>query len=144
MKNYTCAICGKQHDSLEAYLSCVNKCGEKLKRKEEEKAKQKRLEEINAALNRVKEAKKYFEEQLADFEKKYPEEYKINFGKENKECKCHCKDTKEDEPSVYTFSYEDNGKDKPIIKANGKEVSLETLLSDPDAKYLVELLEILD
>ena len=48
------------------------------------------------------------------------------------------------EPEVFTFSYEDNGKDKPVIKANGKEVSPETLFSDPDVKYLAQLLEILD
>ena len=147
MKNYTCAICGKEYSDLDAYLSCVYKCGETLranKRAEEEK---KRLEEINAALNRVKEAKKYFEEQLADFEKKYPVEYKMNFGaKDTEECKCNCTNTEKDNrPTVYTLSY--NGKDKPVFKVNGQEKSNEfvnDLLSDPDMKYIGELLGLFD
>lgn len=137
MKTYTCAICGKEHEDRDRYLACVTNCIAKEKIAESE-AKKKRLEEVNVALSKVKAAKAYYEEQLAEFEEKYPEEYKMNFGARDTE-KCD-----DDEQEVFTFSYEDNGKDKPVIKANGKDVTPETLFSDPDVKYLAQLLGILD
>lgn len=146
MKNYICGICGTEHTDLDSYLKCVSKCGADWKAKEEAEKQQKRLEEVNAALNRVKAAKTYFEEQLADFEKKYPEEYKLNF-----KTKCgNCNDwlspiDEDDKPTVSTFSYEDNGKDEPIIKAkvNGKDVDPKTLWDDPDTEWLAKLLGII-
>lgn len=77
MKNYICGICGKEHIELDSYLKCVAKCGEVIKEEENKK----RMNEINAAINRVKQAKVYYEEQLASFKEKYPEEYELNFGK---------------------------------------------------------------
>ena len=78
MKKYTCGICGKEHTYLDDYLKCVANCGEAIKLEENKK----RMEEMNIEINRVKQAKKYYEEQLANFKEKYPEEYKLNFGKE--------------------------------------------------------------
>lgn len=144
---YTCAICGFKYDDLDSYLACVHNCGEKLKEKQKAEEKQKRLEEVNAAINRVKEAKKYFEEQLAEFEKKYPEEYEMNFATEGS---CNCKALKQQSvsaPEVLTLSYEDNGNGKPIIKANGRKVTddfVKDLFEDPDMKYVGKLLGLLN
>ena len=80
MVDYTCGICGTQYTKLDNYVKCVTKCGAELKAVREEEAKKKRLEEINMALNKVKQAKSYYEEQLALFAEKYPEEYMLNFG----------------------------------------------------------------
>ena len=143
MKTYTCGICGKEHEDRDRYLTCVTNCVAKEKIAESE-AKKKRLEEVNSALNRVKQAKKYYEEQLADFEKKYPEEYKINFEKsittddDSKLTYDEDVDTWVKEPGVFTFSYEDNGKDKPVIKANGKDIT-----NDPELEFIGKLLGII-
>ena len=81
---YKCAICGNEYNGLDEYMECVKQCGAKLKEKEEAEKTQKRMEEINAALNRVKQAKTYFENQLAQFKEKYPVEYDLNFGDKKK------------------------------------------------------------
>ena len=80
MKEYVCGICGTSYYDLDSYMKCVTKCGSELKAQKEAEEKQKRMEEVNAALNKVKQAKAYYEEQMALFEEKYPEEYKMNFG----------------------------------------------------------------
>ena len=128
---FVCSVCGKEYNNLDSYLECVSECVSEVKAMREAEEQQKRLEEVNAALNRIKAVKKNYEKLLDDFEKKYPEEYKMNFWEEDTDCKCDCK--------------EDNYV-KPIIKGkvNGKEVSPETLFSDPDVKYLAQLLGILD
>jgi hypothetical protein len=133
MKNYICGICGTEHKDRDRYLTCVTNCVAKEKIAESE-AKKKRLEEVNAALNRVKQAKKYYEEQLADFKAKYPEEYKMNFKSKCDDCNDWLSPIDEDED------------EEPIIKAkiDGKSVSPEVLFKDPDCKYIAKLLGILD
>lgn len=144
-KNYVCGICGKEYEDLNDYLSCVAKCGETVKAEQKAKEEKERLEKLNAALNGVKQAKKYYEEQLAKFEAEYPEEYKLNFGGHT--CKCSKpKDTKSDiKTETIELSYEDNGKDKPKMtaKVNGKDVdnkTLENLFDDPDCRYIAKML----
>ena len=78
-EKYVCGICGKSYTDLDEYLDCVSKCGEKFKKERENK----RLEEINAAINGVKQAKIYYEQKLKEFKEKYPEEYDMNFGSES-------------------------------------------------------------
>lgn len=163
-KTYTCAICGKQYDNVNDYLKCVALCGEKLKKKEAEKE-QKRIEEINAALNRVKQAKVYYEEQLANFKEKYPEEYKLNFECYKPEKKpINNETTKSDnqwhiieadnapkytkvkkeqhDPESVRVLYTKENDNKPEIRAkvNGKDTTLEGLLKDDDARLLAKLL----
>jgi hypothetical protein len=138
-KIYICEFCQTAHETLDDYMTCVAKCGEDWKAKKAAEEKQKRLEEVNASLNRIKEAKKYYEEQLEKFEKEYPEEYKLNFGKNT----CRCKDSdKNTKSETVEFSYKNNGKDEPKVnaKVNGEDVSINRLLSDPYCKYIAKML----
>jgi hypothetical protein len=153
---YVCSICGESHYNLEEYVNCVTRCSKQLKEYEEKEKEKKRLEELNAALNRVKEAKSYFEQQLNDFKEKYPEEYELNFAEETDSC-CDdkktcggtcggCKDTntcndqnawldeflKDDETKKGSFleiTYKNDGKKTPEIHAaiNGKKVDEDSL-----------------
>lgn len=75
---YKCSICGKEYSNLDNYLKCVSNCVETKKKSNE------RLNEINAALNGVKQAKLYYEQKLKEFKENYPDEYKINFESESK------------------------------------------------------------
>lgn len=141
-KIYTCGICGKEHEKLDDYLKCVTACGNKLKEEEKEKAEQKRIEEINAELNRVKEAKKYYEDKLNQFKEKYPEEYELNFGNLNNKDK---ERAVKEKPESLSVLYKKNNNEEPVIKAkvNGKDVKTDELFKDKDIKYLAELLGIL-
>ena len=150
MKNYVCGICKKQHDSLDAYMECVSKCGETLKAEQKAEAEKERLAKLNADLNKIKEAKKYYDGLLENFKEEYPEEYKLNFGEKHNCSKgtCKCSDNKS-KPDVKTetieLSYKDNGKDKPKMsaKVNGKDVtdeSLAALFDDPDCRYIAKML----
>ncbi len=95
MNKFVCSICGKTHYDLTEYVDCVTKCSEKIKKEQKEAEEKKRLEEVNAAINRVKQAESYFKQQLDEFKEKYPEEYKFNFEdvKEEKDCGCDDKKT---------------------------------------------------
>lgn len=144
MKEYVCNICGKVYYDVDSYFNCVSNCCKEVK----ENAKQKRLEEINAALNKVKQAKAYYEEQLALFKAKYPEEYDYNFGT------AQTVYTEDDDandwlaefdkiPKGITISVENDEKGKPTIKANGKTVSEEftkDLFSDPEMQFIWKML----
>jgi hypothetical protein len=156
VNKYVCGLCGKTHYELDDYLACVARCGAELKAREEAEAKQKHLEEVNAALNGIKQARSYYEDLLYKFKEKYPEEYKLNFGHlDTEECGADCKDCGNDcqdrkaapkqQSTSKSLSYTNNGKDKPTItaKINGKNVALEKLFDDPDCKYLAKLLGIL-
>lgn len=145
--NYICSLCGRTHYDLDDYLKDVTRCGAELKAREEEEKNKKRLAEINAAINGVKQAKAYYEEQLAKFKEKYPEEYKLNFVYgDTEKCGCESESTlakKSTKPKITTISYEDNGKDEPTLKVNGKEAedaSLKTLFNDPEIQHLAKLL----
>ena len=140
---YKCEICKKEYDNVWDYANCVSKCSKELRIKEEAEKERKRLEEVNGALNRLKAVKKNYEYLLADFEKKYPEEYKMNFGAKDTE---ECSSNLNKEVKRPTISCGDSIKNKPINKfiVNGKEVETDDLFSDPDVKYLAKLLGILD
>ena len=147
---YKCSICNNEYESLDQYMKCVAPCGEKLKKKKETEKAQKRIEEINAALNRVKEAKKYFEDQLAQFKEKYPEEYDLNFVAKkkfttDKDAKSEKVKKENCTPESISISYEKKNDEEPNIhaKVNGKDIALEELFSDPEVKYLAKLLGIL-
>ena len=84
-EKYVCDLCGKTHYELDGYVKCVVECGEKLKKLEEEEKNKKYLEEVNAAINGVKQAKAYYEQKLNEFKEKYPAEYELNFM-ENVSC----------------------------------------------------------
>lgn len=147
-KKFVCSICGKEHFTLDAYMNCVSKCGENAKAVQKAEAEKERLVKMNAALNRVKEAKKYFEEQLAKFEKEYPAEYKLNFGEKDTckdDCKCSSKPKTNTKSEKIELAYEadKNGKAKMTAKVNGKDVSdeaLADLLADPETRFIAQLL----
>lgn len=141
---YVCGICGASHYELDEYLACVSKCGETLKAKQKAEAEKERLEKVNAALNKIKEAKKYYEDQLAKFEEEYPEEYKINFSSKDT-CKCSndCKNNSSDskEKSVKILCEKKSDEDPKIrMRVNGKDVSAEKLFEDPDCRYIAKML----
>lgn len=145
MKNYICGICGKEHYDLNDYMACVAKCGAEEKAKREAEKKQKYLEEVNVALNKVKQAKAYYEEQLKLFETKYPEEYKMNFGVRDTEKNA---DTKNDwdefvsklDNTGTTVSYLDKGDGNPTIKVNGEKITAKNLANDPETRWIAEML----
>lgn len=149
MKKYVCGICGAEYDDLNSYLECVSKCGETIKAELKAKEEKERLEKVNAELNKVKQAKAYFEEVAAKFKEEYPEEYELNFGKSECDCPHDCKGNKpEGKTETIELSYEDDGKGKPKMtaKVNGKEIdnkALESLLDDPDTKYIAKMLGII-
>ena len=126
---YKCAICKTEHNDLNDYMKCVASCGAALKQREEAEKKRKRLEEVNAALSKVKAAKAYYQEQLDIFKEKYPEEYKLNFFNEGvNECPYDCKGFAKDED----FDTDKN-MDKPL-----------DLFNDPEVRYIAKLLGILN
>ena len=92
VKTFKCGICGKEYDNLDDLVKCVTQCAENEKRRSEEE-KSKRLIEINAAINGIKQAKEYYEQKLKEFREKYPEEYKMNFGNEKCGSNCDCSKT---------------------------------------------------
>jgi DNA-directed RNA polymerase subunit RPC12/RpoP len=154
MKNYVCSICGEKYESLDDYLACVAKCGEKLKAEQKAEAEKERLEKVNAALNGIKEAKKYYEDQLEKFKEDYPAEYKLNFGdrdtynfKDVNDCtpddKSNCKGyVFNPETKSVKVMCEKKNDEEPVIKmkVNGKDVSADKLFDDPDCRYIAKLL----
>ena len=147
MKSYVCGICGTEHFDMDSYAKCVTTCTAETKAKLEAEAKQKRMEEVNAALNKVKQAKAYYEEQLALFETKYPEEYKMNFGARNTDKAKHDElnawleeFTSDKKPLMTTVSYEDKGDGKPTIKVNGEKITDKNLVNDPQTRWIAEML----
>lgn len=152
---YKCSICGKAYDDLGLYMKCVNKCGcnlEQRLKKEKELEEQKRREEINAALNRIKEAKNYYEQKLIEFKEKYPEEYKMNFGNTNctltQEAKQDTisKTTPKAECVEFAYSTDGNGTPQLVAKVNGKEVDeqeLSQLIQDPSVRNIARLFGLL-
>lgn len=139
-EKYVCGICGKSYTDLDEYLDCVSKCGEKFKKERENK----RLEEINAAINGVKQAKIYYEQKLKEFKEKYPEEYDMNFGSESSN-DCDAKAVKREDIGKIEIRATSDGNGKPKIDAriNDKKVETEVinkLFEDPDTKYIAKLL----
>ena len=152
---YTCNICETAYDNVEDYVKCVTECGKKLEAEKKAQAEKERIEKVNAALNAVKQAKAYYEEQLEKFKKEYPVEYKLNFGGKEHNCTCGGKcdnnnSNKNNNKNVESIAltYKNNGKDTPKVSAkiNGEKVKdeqLEKLFSDPEVKYLAKMLGIL-
>lgn len=85
-EKYVCDLCGTTHYDLDEYVNCVTKCGKKMKELEKEKIAQKRLEEVNAAIIDVKQAKELYEQKLKEFKEKFPKEYELNFATEGVSC----------------------------------------------------------
>ena len=125
---YVCGLCGTTHYDLDDYLKCVARCGKELKQREEAEKKRKRLEEVNTALNGIKQAKKYYEDLLDKFEENYPEEYKLNFG---------TRDTEEDASQKVKIAEHSYSKD------DGKDTASAKLYEDPETEFILKLLGIL-
>ncbi len=158
MTKFVCSICGKEYDDLPAYMACVSKCGEEVLLREREEKQKKYLEEVNAGLNRIKEAEKYLKDVEEEFKKKFPKEYELNFGKNECSCDentCKCKNNEDlnnkqpkEQREYLEFTYKDNGKDKPKFsaKVNGEEIdyaSLSKLLENYEVPYFSELLRMI-
>lgn len=142
---YKCDLCKTEHHNLDDYLKCVASCGAATKAKLEAEEKQKRLEEINIALNKVKQAKAYYEEQLKLFETKYPEEFKMNFGVRDTEKNANTKNDWDEFVSKLdntgtTVSYLDKGDGNPTIKVNGEKITAKNLANDPETRWIAEML----
>ena len=161
-KRYVCSICGKGYNDLALYMDCVETCGreleKKLKKEKEEAAKReaeakKRAEEVNAALNGVKQAKAYYEQKLNEFKEKYPKEYEMNFGT----CECSCNTgavSKDENKTAHPYKSveveaKSDGKGDPVINAtiDGKKVKqddidkqINKLLEDPSIEFVAKML----
>lgn len=161
---YVCSICGKTHYDLGEYVDCVTRCSEQLKKVQKDAEEKKRLEELNAALNRVKQAQVYFEQQLNEFKEKYPREYELNFVENyNDSCNCDsnstCSKCYKDGSKTEAFNasdlfqtieveVKDDGKGNPTIdaKINGEKVKdeqLKNLLDDPETQFIAKMLGLL-
>lgn len=162
MKKYVCSICGNEYDNLTAYMACVSKCGETLIQEQKEEEQKKRLEEVNAGLNRIKEAEKYLAEVKKDFKDKFPKEYELNFEAascdacKSRDCEKTTvkvgldedKNANEKDVSFDTIavSVVDDGNGKPKINArvNGKKVDndkISKLFEDPFMNHIAKMLE---
>lgn len=128
-EKYVCDLCGKTHYELDEYVKCVVECGEKLKKLEEEEKNKKYLEELNAAINGVKQAKVYYEQKLNEFKEKYPKEYELNFATEGCSCPSDCKGHCSDEDL-------DNTEDSTEVNNE----MFKKLLEDPDIRFFARLL----
>lgn len=128
-EKYVCDLCGKTHYELDEYVKCVVECGEKLKKLEEEEKNKKYLEEVNKALNDVKQAKVYYEQKLNEFKEKYPAEYELNFASEGCDCPSDCKGHCSDEDL-------DNTEDSTEVNNE----MFKKLLEDPDIRFFARLL----
>lgn len=118
-EKYVCDLCGKTHYELDEYIKCVVGCGEKLKKLEEEEKNKKYLEELNAAINGVKQAKVYYEQKLNEFKEKYPAEYELNFASEGCDCPSDCKghysdDDKKDNVKSKTYDFKKLSDDQAV------------------------------
>lgn len=154
MTKFVCSICGKEYDNLTAYMACVSKCGEALLQKQKEAEQKKRLEEVNAGLNRIKEAEKYLKDVKEEFKNKFPKEYDLNFGVSCDACESRdCEKTTvksgidKKDVSLVELSYVDDGNGKPKFdaKVNGKNVdndSLSKLIDDPYMNYIAKMLKL--
>lgn len=70
-KKFVCEICGKEHESIEAKIKCLNDC---YKKQEEEKKRieaEKLKEEKQKAYDLVMDTKKAYEKVLQDYCNKY-------------------------------------------------------------------------
>lgn len=166
MQNYVCGICGKEYDNFVPYMECVSKCGEILLQEQKEAERQKRMEEVNAYINRIKEAEKYLKEIKEEFEKKYPREYSLNFDLNAVSCDtCKSRDCekitvksgldkdknaneKDLSSRSIAISVINDGKGEPKVDArvNGQKVdddTLSKLFKDPGTRYISKLLEIM-
>lgn len=164
-REYVCGFCGETHTDLDSYMKCVSTCGNSIKKHQEEERQKKYLEEVNAALNAVKQAKKYYEDKLNEFKTKYPKEYEINFA-ETCSCGSECKCNHEEKTETYInpdldlvpdwmknsnsleVSYENNGNGEPKMyaKVNGKKVKddeLAELFVKTGTRELAEMLGII-
>ena len=163
-EKFVCSICGSEHTDLTSYMNCVTTCCERVKKEKEAEAK-KRTEEVNAALNGIKQAKAYWEQKLKEFKEKYPEEYEMNFG-----TRCSCKNNldvedywdggdedwwspqpfKQSKPyKSVEVSVKSDGKGEPVVNAtiNGKKACneevnkyLNKLLEDPETNWIAKML----
>ena len=162
---YVCSICGKTHYDLGEYVDCVTRCSEQLKKVQKDAEEKKRLEELNAAINRVKQAQVYFEQQLNEFKEKYPAEYELNFVKNyNDNCSCDsssvCSKCAKGDGKTESYNnasdfyqtveveVKDDGKGNPTIdaKINGEKVKdeqLKKLLDDPETQFIAKMLGLL-
>ena len=96
--SFVCDICGKTIAGLDEYVAHVKECGAKEKAKLKAEENKKYLEEVNAAISKVKAAEDYYKTCLKDFKEKYPKEYELNFGTKSCGCDCNCNDN--DEPII--------------------------------------------
>lgn len=163
--NYTCAICKKQHDSLDAYMKCVSSCYEKVQQVKEAEKLRKQMEEINSYVKDIKDLKKKLERLEDEFCRKYPKEYALNFGEVTyDETKCdadcdscaHCESCDDSEHDCnkslndwlksIEVSVQSDGKDKKLkATVNGKEVGsseLKNLKNNPEIGFLMDMLGI--
>ena len=134
---YKCDICGKEYTDVKDYMKCVKTCGEAEVTRVKEEEDKKLREEINAALNKVKGAKNYYDECLKDFKSKYPEAYALNFGKEDNDIKNNYKNNpplpnnKNFSKKVEVSAKKENGKEPNVkVKVDGKDVNYKDIINE--------------
>ena len=152
MSKFTCSICGSSYDELEDYLKCVSECGNELKEEMEFAAKEAYKTELNAAINKVKEAEKYYKDTLANFKEKYPEEYSFNFEKKKTEKVDESKEVRNERPNNIEDFWSmmkifDDGDGSPKVEYVAKdkpkvETTMDELLKNPEVKDFMEILGI--
>ena len=107
---YKCDICGNTVNGLDSYVKHVKLCADSKKARLQAKKEKEYLDQLNAAINKVKQAKSYYRDCLKEFREKYPKEYEVNFGERN--CEDHsCKTDKTTSNDKTTRTdYSDNEK----------------------------------
>lgn len=83
---FKCDICGNTVNGLDSYVEHVKICADAKKARLKAKKEKEYLDQLNAAINKVKQAKAYYRDCLKEFGEKYPKEYEVNFGG------CNCED----------------------------------------------------
>lgn len=111
---FKCDICGESIIGLDEYVKHVKACADKEKAKTNEEY----LNKLNSAINKVKQAKAYYDDCLKEFKQKYPKEYDLNFG-----CNCYSCDDGSSKKVTHATLTKPAGKAENAKKIESSEMS---------------------